>query len=605
MTAMPLRRRLQGVFWDLNPPVRRWLRRLLTTLSLWLHRARSLAGRGAGPRVVSRPAAPPWPVVSHPAVAVVDAIGVGDALLAGQTERSLTGDSGADEDPPFIAHARGVDRLPAAHLEAMLMAAAAEDLDWAAAGWSPPAAGRFGPSGAIVRDPAAPHAAHLLLRRPAPTRTRRRAIIGRVLPHITSAEHCGGSLPVADHAPAAGPYRLRPDMAATAVVPGKSFPVDVVLGGLPEVDGPPTALFLLPFLAVGGAERLLFELMAGLRDHTRLVVVTTDPHLATLGQTVDRARALTPHVYTLGDWLPRDAAASALRHLIRRWQVQSLVSWNGTVLFYDEVAALRRAFPRLNIVHQLFNHRGGWIEHTSPSLIRSVDAHIAVNTPIRNALVAEHGVPDDRVATIHHAVGAPGPRDVERRSRLRRELGVDGNTVVVGTFIRMHPQKRPLDVVGIARRMADENVHFLLVGGGPLDDDVDREIARDRPKNLTRWPMHDDAAQLYDALDLCLMTSDFEGLPVFLLDGLARGLPCVATAVGDIPFLVEAGGGEVVERPGDLDGLAEAIRSLLDPDRRRTEGERGRTAVETRFGLDRYVTEYEAAIFRRRDGERE
>jgi glycosyltransferase involved in cell wall biosynthesis len=339
--------------------------------------------------------------------------------------------------------------------------------------------------------------------------------------------------------------------------------------------------------------------MDGLRGRYRLLVVTTDPHLEALGQTVDRARELTPHCYTLGDWLPRETAASALRHLIRRWKVESLVCWNGSTTFYDEVAVLRRSFPHLRIVNQLFNHHGGWIEHYSPSLIRSVNAHIAVNTPIARALVADHGVPGDRVATIHHAVGAPNPRDEDRRAELRRNLGVDDDTVVVGTFIRMHPQKRPLDVIGVARRMARDKVHFLLVGGGPLDEAVDREIARDPPKNLTRWPMREDATPLYDAIDLCLMTSEFEGLPVFLLDGLARGIPCVATAVGDIPLLMCDGGGKAVERPGDLEGLAAAIRGLLDPETRRAEGAKGRRVVEGRFGLERYVAAYESAIFPR------
>jgi glycosyltransferase involved in cell wall biosynthesis len=169
--------------------------------------------------------------------------------------------------------------------------------------------------------------------------------------------------------------------------------------------------------------------------------------------------------------------------------------------------------------------------------------------------------------------------------------------VVIGTFIRMHPQKRPLDIIRLARMLTTENLHFLLVGGGPLDDAVDAEIARDRPPNLTRWPLHEDAAPLYDAVDLCLMTSDFEGLPVFLLDGLARGIPCVATAVGDIGHLLRDGGGRVVERPGDLEALAVAVRTYLDPDLRRKDGEEGRRSVAERFGLDRYIAAYEAVIF--------
>jgi glycosyltransferase involved in cell wall biosynthesis len=201
------------------------------------------------------------------------------------------------------------------------------------------------------------------------------------------------------------------------------------------------------------------------------------------------------------------------------------------------------------------------------------------------------------VATIHHAVGAPEPRDEARRADLRRSLGVDDDTVVIGSFIRLHSQKRPLDIIRLARRMRADPVHFLLVGGGPLDAEIDREIERDPPRNLTRRPMEADAAPLYDALDLCLMTSEFEGLPVFLLDGLVRGIPCVATAVGDIPLLLADGGGRVVDRPGDLDALAAAVRDLLDDETRSAEGEKGRASVASRFALERYIAEYEAVIF--------
>ncbi|MCU0305406.1 MAG: glycosyltransferase [Thermoanaerobaculales bacterium] len=590
MAAQPLRHRLQGWLWEASPPLRGWLRRLRTSVSLARHRALGRLGRGVGPRIALSAAATPRPAIPHPAIEVVGAI------PRDQTESSLVATGGAGGTAPYLANGDGLERLPAAHLEALLLAAAAEDLEWLAAGWAAPAPGAHGPSGLAGREESVAPAAHLLLRRPAAARPQRPAVVGRVLPHLTAAERCPGLVPVDDH-DAAGPYRLRPETARAAVVRRPWSAVDEVLAALPPVEGPPTALFLLPFLAVGGAERLLFDLLAGLAGRCRSLIVTTDAHLASLGQTVDRARELTPHVYTLGDWLPRPAITSAVRHLIRRWRVGTLVSWNPTGLFFDEAAALRRAFPGMRLLSQLFNHRGGWIEHLSPSFVRAVDAHIAVNTPIARALVGERGVPADRVVTIHHAVGAPGPRDEASRRRLRGELGVADDTVVIGSFIRMHPQKRPLDIVRLARRMAGDPVHFLLVGGGPLDAALDAEIASDPPPNLTRRPQLADATPLYAALDLCLTTSAFEGLPVFLLDGLARGIPCVATGVGDIPLALAEGGGRVVERPGDLEGLAAAVRALLDPETRRAEGERGRRAVIARFGLERFVAAYRSALF--------
>jgi glycosyltransferase involved in cell wall biosynthesis len=67
--------------------------------------------------------------------------------------------------------------------------------------------------------------------------------------------------------------------------------------------------------------------------------------------------------------------------------------------------------------------------------------------------------------------------------------------------------------------------------------------------------------------------------------------------VGDIPLLLEDGGGIVVDKPGDIDGLVSGIRELMDPDRRRREGHRGRSQVSTRFGVERFVPDYEAVIF--------
>ena len=68
MPAQPLRRRIQGLFWELSPPLRRWLRRLKTEASVARHRVRG----AADPRVVPRRANGAVRGIRHPAVALVD-----------------------------------------------------------------------------------------------------------------------------------------------------------------------------------------------------------------------------------------------------------------------------------------------------------------------------------------------------------------------------------------------------------------------------------------------------------------------------------------------------------------------------------------------------
>ncbi|MEE8524538.1 MAG: glycosyltransferase [Thermoanaerobaculia bacterium] len=612
-------RRLRGWLWDHSLIWRRPARRLKRTLSILRYRWRIWRGSDEPPRVIADldPAAPP--TVPYPAIAVdAESPGLPMVETMGYTRPSL-----GDEEPPpnhgtpappsrgapdpqpnheaafWLAVDGDPADLPPTMAESLLLAAVAEDLPWCGVGWTAPAAGPYGPSGEIHGEGLA-----MLLRLPRQRTAEDRRnceVAGRVVGHVTDGARLPGRprsfLPWVR----SGPYLLRPN--SPKVVRHRVRDVSAALRELPPVPGPRTALFLLPFLAVGGAEKLLFDLLAGLRERYRLLVVTLEPHLDRRGQTVDECRALTPYVYTLGEWLPRAALAGALRYLLRRYQVESLVCWNGVTEFYDQVAALRPELPSLRILNQLYNHEGGWIEHYGPASIAAIDVHLAVNRRIADALEQAHGVAAERIALVHHGVEIPPAASAsqrrERRDRSRQKLGLPADAVVAGTFVRLHPQKRPLDVLGLARRLADvrPELHFLLAGGGPLDGEIDRELERAPLPNVTRLPLQRDVDALYDATDLCLSTSSFEGLPVFLLESLARGIPCVATAVGDVPDLLRDGGGMLVERPGDLDALQAGIETLLDPDRRRREGLAGRATVERRFGLGPYRDRYERLIF--------
>ncbi len=597
-----------GWLWDHSAGPRRLLRQCRQSLSLARYRLRGKLGQPQAPRIVSDAARSteghtPLP---HPAICVEGDSRHSQRFLEQQTETSVGfGDQRAAAAFVFTLPEESAN-LPATFLESLLLVAATEDLSWATGGWAPASAEASGVSGELWLPAGLDMASSTLMRLPSPDQPPVPPVLGRNVPHITAAEKLSSQRPAPSALlPRSAAYLLRDDQQAPRILRRTHRNPAVALGQLPPVEGPPTALLLLPFLAVGGAESLLFDLLQGWTERYRILVVTTEPHRAELGQTVDRCRQLTPHVYTLGEWLPRSALPGALEHLIRRWQVRTLMSWNGTVAFYDCAANLRSRAHRqghpLRLIDQHFNHRGGWIERLTPQRFAELDASVAVNQPTAEALIREHGAPAEKVRLIHHGVRLPKARsEAEKaaaRSQSRELLGLPKDALVVGMFVRLHPQKRPLDFVTLARRMQDTGVWFLLAGGGPLDSAVDRELAQPGIENLIRLSMQDDVEPLYEAVDLCLSTSAFEGLPVFLLDALARAIPVVATAVGDIPLLLRDGGGRLVNTPGDLDGFEAAIQALLDPAERQRQGELGRATVAQRFGLERYRQAYEELLF--------
>jgi glycosyltransferase involved in cell wall biosynthesis len=103
-----------------------------------------------------------------------------------------------------------------------------------------------------------------------------------------------------------------------------------------------------------------------------------------------------------------------------------------------------------------------------------------------------------------------------------------------------------------------------------------------------------DAANLAAGADALAFSSRREGLSIAMLEGMAAGVPVVATEVGGTPELIESGVTGLLVPPGDPDALAEGLVRVL---RSSEEAERlARAAherVQTRFSLDRMVDAYQ------------
>ncbi len=346
--------------------------------------------------------------------------------------------------------------------------------------------------------------------------------------------------------------------------------------------GKPAVLVLTSFLARGGAEHTLYETLAVLRHRFELAIVTLAPHHPERGDRRDDFRALVPRIVCLGDVVHPDAMPGMLAALLDAMGAEILYNANGTTLFYDFAPRLKARRPGLRIVDHLYDHRVGYIErYTDAALLDAVDACVAENRRIAERLAGELGWPAWRVPVIHPCGRPQGafPTDpAATRRRLRRELGISEDAVVLLTAARMHPQKRPLDLVALAERLAGTSpaVELLIVGGGELEEAVDRAIAAAGGAPVRRLPFRTDIPDLIAAADAGCLVSDYEGLPVFLLECLQAGRPFLGTDVGDMGELLRASGaGLVVDRPGDIAALADAAGRLLDPELR---GEMARQA---------------------------
>ncbi len=340
----------------------------------------------------------------------------------------------------------------------------------------------------------------------------------------------------------------------------------------PLSDGRPAVLVTAPFLARGGAEQTLHATLDALGRRFRFSIATLAPHRPELGDRRSDFMEITDRLICLGDLVHPDAMVGMLLALIDAAGAEVLYNANGTTLFYEFAPRLKAARPGLRIVDHLYDHRIGYISSYTGGAAESIDVCVAENRPIAEVLIGERDWPADRVPVIWPC-GRPEqalPPEASRsrlRCSVRHELGFTDDDVVLLTAARMHAQKRPLDLVALAERVRDlDRVHFVLVGGGELEADVDRAIAGSGGARVRRLAFRSDIPDLIVAADVGCLVSEHEGLPVFMLECLQLGRPFLGTRVGDLgTVLDECGAGLVVDHPGDLEALEAVVREIVRP----------------------------------------
>lgn len=235
-------------------------------------------------------------------------------------------------------------------------------------------------------------------------------------------------------------------------------------------------------------------------------------------------------------------------------------------------------------------------------IARRADAVVAVSREDRRRMHEIEGIPLEKIRLIPN--GIPMPPAQGPGADLRAELGIDPRQPVIGAVATLRPQKALDVLIRASARLAPRfpGLTVLIAGGEAGSVDRSGEPARDRLAALAAelgvgeqvrlLGLRDDIPDLLAALDVAVLSSDFEGSPLSVLEYMEAGKPVVATRVGGVPDIVDDGvTGLLVDRQ-DPDRLAGAIAELLD--------DRARATAMGRAGRERRRSEFSLAATVRR-----
>jgi glycosyltransferase involved in cell wall biosynthesis len=191
----------------------------------------------------------------------------------------------------------------------------------------------------------------------------------------------------------------------------------------------------------------------------------------------------------------------------------------------------------------------GVTENLSGREIRSM--RLAAGLTHATVLVAESlrpfaagviGVDPGKISVIPNGIDTDRFRPTDGSSQLRAGLGIPPEAFLVGTVARLSPVKNQALLIEAVAGMNDDKVHLVLAGDGECREDLEGQAqALGMRARVHFLGSVVETVPVYQALDLFVLSSVAEGMPMCILEAMACSVPIVSTDVGGIPELLGQG----------------------------------------------------------------
>ena len=197
--------------------------------------------------------------------------------------------------------------------------------------------------------------------------------------------------------------------------------------------------------------------------------------------------------------------------------------------------------------------------------IRYFGRIVAVSEGVK-ADMLKYRVPEKKIRVIDNGIDLDRFSQEISTENVRKEFGLNGNSKVIGTIGNLGHEKAHSNLLKAAKGVieTDKAVRFLIVGDGALREYLMEEAVTLGIENHVIFAGYrKDIPELLSLMDIFVLPSIKEGLPMVLLEAMAAKKPVIATKVGAVPKVLRGGAGILIE-PGEVSGLKEAIRDLIE-----------------------------------------
>jgi glycosyltransferase involved in cell wall biosynthesis len=228
---------------------------------------------------------------------------------------------------------------------------------------------------------------------------------------------------------------------------------------------------------------------------------------------------------------------------------------------------------------------------------------IAISEAIAEVL-REHDVADERIAVIRSAVDAGAFAHEPDCDAFRKEFGMGEGTFAIAAAGQLIPRKGHRYLLEAIAGLVHESAKIKLVifGDGYLNNQLQAQAASLDLEDVVQFAgFRDDLDSFIACFDLFAHPALTEGLGVAALKAAAAGVPVVGFDAGGLKEAVEHGRSGLLVQAEDVEGLKEAIATLIDDDPMRAQmSVAGRERMQNEFSIatmaDKHIALYESVL---------
>ncbi|MEN6355777.1 MAG: glycosyltransferase family 4 protein [Armatimonadota bacterium] len=343
----------------------------------------------------------------------------------------------------------------------------------------------------------------------------------------------------------------------------------------------------------GGAERYLYMLARGLGECVRAVYLPGGPDSPAI-------RPVPDHIGVKN--LPTNGFAVKPADIIRSLRFYRKVQTD--ILHFnlchpcastaDIIAARMAGRSKIIVTTHLPT-----IAHTAKETIMDRVSlryahHIITVCESARAFLIGRGLPESKITTVYNGVEEhiTCPEVV---ARLREELSINSNDIVLGTVARLENQKGLaylLRALRLLRQRTSARIVWCLVGDGSQSNEL-KDMAADLgiSDSVRFCGWRSDSRDLMSVFDVFVLPSLFESFPFTIVEAMMAGKPVVATDVGGVREAVDDGRTGVLVSPRDPEALYAALADLIGSRERMTVlGNAGYKRAMSSFSLDKMMS---------------